>query len=225
MPVSEFESALGVKFKSSKLLKQAVTHASVGYEEGKKIAHNERLEFLGDAVLGLVISRLLYDKFPAAAEGRLTKMRSHLANRAALLQMAEDLELGKYIVLGSGEEQSGGRSRPSNLANAMEAVIGAVYMDRGLAKAEALVTRLLSSRLKEVLENPEPMNAKGFLQEKLQAKGSELPVYRITSLAGPDHQRQFEAVVEWGGKQIGRGIGSSKKSAEQKAAEEALKHL
>jgi ribonuclease III len=225
MSLSDLESKLGGKFKNPRLLKQAVTHASVGYEAGRKVAHNERLEFLGDAALGLVISRLLFERFPEAAEGRLTKMRSHLANRAALLQMAEQIDLGKFLVLGGGEEQSGGRSRPSNLANAMEAVIGAVYLDRGVARAEALVTRLLSPRLKEVLENPEPLNAKGLLQEKLQAEGAELPVYRITALAGPDHQRQFEAVVEWRSRPIGRGTGPSKKAAEQKAAEAALSKL
>lgn len=222
MPVSELESKLGVKFRNSKLLKEALTHASVGYEGGKKVPHNERFEFLGDAVLGVIISRLLFDKFPDAKEGRLTKMRSHLANRSALMQMAQLLELGRHLILGPSEEKNGGRTRCSNLANAMEAVICAVYLDRGVEKAEELISRLLAPRLKEVVDNPEPQNAKGLLQECLQAEGSELPVYRITALTGPDHSRQFEAVVEWKSKEIGRGTGASKKSAEQRAAETAL---
>lgn len=225
MSVTELETKLGVKFKNPKLLKQALTHASVGYEEGKKIPHNERFEFLGDSVLGIIVSRLLFDRFPDAKEGRLTKMRSHLANRTALLQMAQSLELGKYLVLGPSEEKNGGRSRSSNLANAMEAVVCAVYLDRSLEKAEELVSRLLAPRLQEVEDNPEPQNAKGFLQESLQAEGAELPAYRIAALTGPDHSRHFEAVVEWKGKEIGRGTGASKKSAEQRAAETALEKL
>lgn len=225
MSVSELESKMGVKFKNSKLLKQALTHASVGYEEGRKIAHNERFEFLGDAALSIIISRLLFDKFPDAKEGRLTKMRSHLANRTALLQMAQALELGRFLVLGPSEEKNGGRARSSNLANAMEAVVCAVYLDRGLEKAEELISRLLAARMKEIVDNPEPQNAKGLLQEHLQAKGSELPAYRIAALTGPDHSRQFEAVVEWKGREIGRGVGASKKSAEQRAAEAALEKL
>jgi len=225
MPVSELETKLGLKFKNPKLLKQALTHASVGYEEGRKIPHNERFEFLGDAVLGVVISRLLFDKYPDAKEGRLTKMRSHLANRAALTQMAQAVDLGRHLILGPSEEKNGGRTRSSNLANAMEAVVCAVYLDRGLEKAEEMISRLLSPRLKEVVDNPEPQNAKGLLQERLQAEGSELPNYRIADLSGPDHSRQFEAVVEWKGREIGRGSGASKKSAEQRAAEAALQKL
>ena len=225
MSVSELESKLGMKFKNPKLLKQALTHASVGYEEGRKVPHNERFEFLGDAVLGIVISRLLFDKFPDAKEGRLTKMRSHLANRTALTQMAQAIELDRHLILGPSEEKNGGRNRSSNLANAMEAVVCAVYLDRGLEKTEGMISRLLSPRLKEVIDNPEPQNAKGLLQEHLQAKGAELPNYRIADLSGPDHSRQFEAVVEWKSREIGRGTGASKKSAEQRAAEAALRKL
>ena len=222
MSVSELEAKLGVKFKNPKLLRQALTHASVGYEGGRKVLHNERFEFLGDAVLGLIISRLLFDQFPEAKEGRLTKMRSHLANRSALMQMAQLLELGQHLILGPSEEKNGGRIRSSNLANAMEAVICAIYLDRGLEKTEQLIARLLALRLKEVVDNPEPQNAKGLLQECLQAEGAELPLYRIAALSGPDHSRLFEAVVEWKGEEIGRGIGATKKSAEQRAAETAL---
>ena len=225
MSISELEKKLGFKFENIELFKQALTHASVGYEEGRKVLHNERFEFLGDAVLGLIVSRFLLDQFPDAKEGRLTKMRSHLANRSALLTMAQSLDVGKYLYLGQGEEKSGGRQRTSNLANAMEALICAIYMDQGLEKAEVLVLKLLAPRLREVVDNPEPQNAKGQLQEQLQALGSDLPVYRIASLTGPDHSRQFEAVVEWKGEAIGRGTGASKKAAEQQAAETALAKL
>ena len=223
--LTELQEKLGVKFKTPALLTQAVTHSSVGYEKGKKIPHYERFEFLGDAVLNLVVSRLLFDRFADAPEGRLTKMRSHLANRSALVHMAHAVTLGKHLVLGPSEELSGGRQRVSNLANAMEAVIGAIYLDQGLAAAEKVVDRLLADRVVEVEDNPEPQNAKGLLQEKLQASGNAAPTYRITSYSGPDHSRQFEAVVEWDGQEMGKGRGASKKSAEQRAAEDALGRL
>lgn len=218
---SVLESQMGYAFRDAALLELALTHPSRGHERKRRAPHNERLEFLGDAVLELVISEHLYRLFPDVAEGRLTKVRSHLVSRPALVELAAALNVGAHLLLGKAEESHGGRHRASNLANVMEAVIGAIFLDGGYDAARAFVIRLVEPRLGEVGDNPEPTNAKGLLQEKLHAIG-EQAVYRIMSETGPSHRRQFEAAVEVRGKVLGSGAGTTKKEAETRAATAAL---
>ena len=215
------ETKLGYTFRDPKLLELALTHPSWGHEQGRRLPHNERLEFLGDAVLELAISEHLYCLYPEFAEGHLTKMRAHLASRDALVEMAEALELGGYLRLGEAEAVQGGRRRPSNLANALEATIGAIFLDGGYKVVSVFVVQQIERRLKQLAKNPEPENAKGILQEKLHALG-QMATYRILSEKGPAHRKQFEATVEMNGKILGTGLGNTKKEAEKQAAMVAL---
>ena len=221
---SPLESQLGYTFRRPELLKLALTHASWGHEQRKQLAHNERLEFLGDAVLQMIVSEYLYHLDTHAAEGRLTKIRAHLVNRSSLVEMAKRLDLGTHLLLGKAEATQGGRKRASNLANAMEAVIGAVFLDGGFEAARALIIHRIKSRLEEVATNPEPENAKGILQEKLHTSGRQA-VYQIVSEKGPPHRREFQAAVTVGGRALGRGTGTTKKEAEMRAAMAALAAL
>lgn len=222
--MDSIETTLGYTFRDSALLKLALTHASWSHEQKKTLPHNERLEFLGDAVLSLVISDYLYHQHPDVPEGRLTKMRSHLVNREALVEMAKNLNLGIYLSMGKSESSHGGRERASNLANAMEAIIGAIFLDGGYSAAQTFVTPQIKSRLAAISEHPDPGNAKGILQERLHAQGKQA-VYRIISEVGPPHQKEFQASVEIDGIITGTGIGMTKKEAETKAALLALDHL
>ncbi len=221
---SPFESRLGYTFQNPELLQLALTHASWAHEQKKRLPHNERLEFLGDAVLELATSEHLFRALSNMEEGRLTKIRAHLVNRSALVEMAEALDLGSHLVLGEAEALQGGRERPSNLANAMEALIGAIFLDGGYQPAQAFVIPLIECRLKEMNDNPEPENAKGILQEKLHAVGRQA-VYRIISEMGPPHRKEFKATVEIDGQIVGTGVGPTKKEAEMQAAGVALEHL
>lgn len=219
-----FEEKLQYTFRNPALLELALTHPSLGHERSQRVPHNERLEFLGDAVLALAISAHLYAIYPDIAEGHLTKMRAHLVNRSALVEMAVVLGLGEHLRLGEAEISQGGRQRVSNLANAFEAVIGAIFLDAGYETARAFVLRHVGPRLDHLTDNPEPENAKGLLQEKLHLIG-KVPQYRIMSEKGPDHRKEFEAVVELEGKILGSGCGSTKKDAEMRAAAVALEWL
>jgi ribonuclease-3 len=223
MPES-FLHKLGYKFRDPGLLKLALTHASWGHEQNKRIPHNERLEFLGDSVLELITSEYLYLSYPDLPEGKLTKMRAHLVNRSALVEMATTLNLGAELILGDAEASNGGRDRVSNLANAMEAVIGAIFLDSGYDAVKEVVIKHIEGRLKLLNDNPEPHNSKGILQEKLHAMG-EQATYSITSESGPAHQREFNASVEIKGKIYGTGVGKTKKDAETQAALIALEKL
>ncbi|MBI4026099.1 MAG: ribonuclease III [Verrucomicrobia bacterium] len=218
------ETQLGHRFRNPSLLQLALTHPSWGHERKQPSPHNERLEFLGDAVLELAISDHLYHLFPDMPEGHLTKMRAHLVNRSALTEMAKEVNLGDHLLLGKAEAAHGGRERPSNLANAMEAVIGAIFLDGGYTAARAFAIAQVDPRLKKLSDNPEPENAKGILQERLHAVGLN-PVYRITSETGPAHRKQFEAQVEVHGRVVGKGAGLTKKEAETRAAMSALSAL
>ncbi len=211
-------------FRDPQLLKLALTHSSWGHEQKKRVPHNERLEFLGDAVLALIVSDHLYHLYPDTPEGGLTKIRAHLVNRSALIKMAKVLDLGQHLLLGQAEAAHGGRERPSNLANAIEAIIGALFLDGGFEAARTFVIQRIDSRLREISDNPEPENAKGILQEKLHALGLEA-VYRIISEEGPPHQKEFCAVVEMDGQICGTGKGLTKKTAEMQAAQVALNGL
>lgn len=224
LPQKSLEQTLGYHFRQPNLLTLALTHSSWGHEKKQRLPHNERLEFLGDAVLQLVISHYLFKRHPELPEGRLTKIRSHLVSRAGLLVMAKSLNLGSYLLLGEAEQKQGGRDRASNLANAMEAVLGAIFLDSGYEAAYQVTTRLISPRLDEIQAHPEPANAKGILQEKLHTMGKKA-TYHIISEKGPAHQKEFHASVEIDGETLGEGKGSTKKIAETEAALIALQRL
>jgi ribonuclease-3 len=225
--LDEFQRRLGHSFADENLLLQALTHASFGHEKRQRSPDNQRLEFLGDAVLQLAVTTELYRRFPDLPEGRLTVLRARLVNRHHLQELAQELGLGEHLILGRGEENSRGRQRGSILADAMEAVIGAVYSEVGWDGAGAIIVRLLEPSLAAIGDDGDAnaANPKGSLQEKLQADGEYPPVYRCLSEAGPAHARVYEVVVEWQGRELGRGRGASKKEAETHAALAALAAL
>jgi ribonuclease-3 len=220
--MKSLEKRISYKFRNSLLLAEALTHPSLAYETQKPHFDNQRLEFLGDAVLQLVLTDELYHLFPKFAEGRLTKLRSRLVSRKALQKFAINYKIGKYLMIGKGEEASGGRARPSTLADAFEALIGAIYLDGTITAAREFVLRACAEDLAHVAETPTEINPKGELQEILQGLSTRSPVYRIVSQEGPDHCRVFVANVEWGGQNLGTGTGQSKKDAEALAAADAL---
>ena len=219
------EARLGHTFRDADLLRLALTHPSVAHEQGAPVQHNQRLEFLGDAVLQLVLSRELYAKFPAVGEGLLTKARAKLVNRRALAEKGRALQLGEHLLLCRGEEVHGGRERPSALADTFEAVLGAIFLDGGFAAAEQFVER----HFREACDGPTVIpileNPKGELQELLQSRSAEAPLYHVVSTSGPDHDRLFECTVHHEGRELARGRGKSKKAAESEAALAALDHL
>jgi ribonuclease-3 len=218
------EARLDVRFRDLSLLNLALTHGSYAHEGGTDRAGTyERLEFLGDAVLNLVVSDHLYRRFPDRSEGDLARLRARLVNEPTLADIARSLELGSYILLGRGEERGGGRERASMLADVLEAVVGAVYLDSGYGVAHAVVSRWYAERLEGLEEAPGDF--KSQLQEFVQQKDRRLPRYRITATEGPDHAKAFVAVVEVGGRVLGEGRGRTKKDAEQAAAAEALARL
>ena len=213
---------LGYQFHDQDLLVQSLTHPSIAAEQRDVVADNQRLEFLGDAVLQVILTERLYLILPDEAEGRLTKTRASLVSRRALAECAERLGLGAYLRLGKGEEANGGRGRESNLADAFEALMGAVYLDGGITAASEVTMRVMEVDLQEALEGDDTSNPKGRLQEVLQALRRESPSYRILAEEGPDHLKQFKAEVIWCGKSLGEGHGSTKKNAETAAAQDAL---
>ncbi len=217
------ESRIQYKFRNSLLLAEALTHPSLAYESQQQNFDNQRLEFLGDAVLQLIVTEELFRRFVGSSEGHLTKLRSRVVSRRALAKLAMVIRLGDYILLGKGEESTGGRRRLSTLADAFEALIGAVFLDSGVEKARDLVLRLLEEELGGMVDSPEEMNPKGELQERLQAIHPQAPVYRIIGESGPDHRRVFQAEVSWCEKVLATGKGKSKKDAEARAAAEALR--
>jgi len=225
MPLQQLQETIGHQFKNSDLLVEALTHPSLAHEKGRVNNHNQRLEFLGDAVLQLMFPYKIYALHPDLPEGKLTQIRAHLANRHALYQRAKAIALGGYLRLGKGEEANGGRERLSNLADAYEALIGAVYLDGGVRAARKFVNQQFRQEFKQVRQSTPHHNPKGQLQELLQAKSPANPVYRVIHESGPDHNKYFEVVVAWDGKELGRGNGSSKKHAETAAALAALNNL
>jgi ribonuclease-3 len=221
--MESLESRLGYKFRNSLLLAEAMTHPSLAYESQRPHFDNQRLEFLGDAVLQLILTEDLYRMFPDFPEGRLTKLRSQLVSRRALARFALSIDLGSYVLLGKGEEATGGRRRMSTLADGFEALIGAVYLDIGYTGARDLVLRLFQSEIEALAGSPEERNPKGELQECLQAIHPQAPNYRMLGESGPDHRKVFQAEVSWRGLVLATGKGKSKKEAEARAASEALR--
>lgn len=220
-----FFDSLGWKVGNAQLYEQALTHSSYAHEKGRRRSHNERLEFLGDAVLELIVSVYLYETYPKLPEGKLTKLRADLVCEASLARLAYSLNLGQYLRLGRGEIVGGGSSRPSLLADAVEAIIGAVYLDLGLEKCRDYVLELYQPILQELEEGVLRRDYKTLLQEFSQARFSITPVYRIVQESGPDHNKIFEAEVYISSEAVGSGQGRSKKEAEQAAAEEAWSKL
>lgn len=220
--MKSLEETIGYKFRNSLLLAEALTHPSLAYETQKPHFDNQRLEFLGDAVIQLVFTEQLYQKFPTFNEGRLTKLRSRLVSRTALEQYAIGMDLGSYLMMGKGEEASGGRKRASTLADAFESLLGAIYLDSGLEFAKEVLLSHCQELLQTVVEEPEEMNPKGELQEILQSISATSPRYRILSQEGPDHSKTFVASVEWENQKLGTGEGNTKKAAEACAATDAL---
>jgi ribonuclease-3 len=220
--VKEFLHTLRWEIRESKLYEQALTHSSFAHEKGNIDAHNERLEFLGDAVLQLVISDHLYFLYPHLPEGKLTRLRADLVCEATLAGLAEMLELGSYLRLGKGEAAGGGAGRPSLLADAVEALFGALFLDLGLEKCILHIIRLYRPALENLAGGLLHRDYKTLLQEFIQARDGVTPEYRIVRESGPDHDKIFEAEVLIGGRGgAGRGCGRSKKEAEQAAAKEA----
>ncbi len=223
--LDDLQQKLGYTFRDVELLRLALTHPSVAHESPGFAPHNQRLEFLGDSVLGLVLTQELYQKFPTLGEGPLTKARAQMVNRRSLAAEARRINLGEYLLVSHGEEVSGGRDRPSALADCYEAVLGAIFLDSGFDAAREFILRSFRGAFGELTEVPNLDNPKGELQEKLQAKSTEAPIYELTAVAGPDHNREFECAVLHGGVELGRGKGKSKKSAESEAALAALRAL
>lgn len=220
-----FQNRLGHQFRDQQLLLLALTHPSIGHEQNQPLPNNQRLEFLGDSVLGLILSHELFDKFTDADEGSLTKSRAKLVNSTTLAAHGRKIGVGPLLVLSKGEEIGGGRDRASALADAFEAVIGAIYLDGGFAVARDFVLREFEEDFSQ-LDSPAGIeNPKGELQELLQARSPNAPLYQTISAEGPDHDRDFECAVLHDGVELARGRGKSKKSAESNAAIAALKIL
>lgn len=214
-----FEERLGYHFSDPELLRRALSHRSWCAEHPGN-SSNERLEFLGDAILGVVVTDRIFRDYPDLPEGELAKVRAAVVSAVALAEVAGALALGEHVLLGRGEEQSGGRHKASILADAMEAVIGAVYLDGGPDRAAEIVTALMGERIEEAAEGPGGRDYKTRLQELAVARFDETPRYEISD-EGPDHAKHFFATVFVGGTSRGTGQGSSKKQAEQMAAAEA----
>jgi ribonuclease-3 len=224
-PYAELERRLGHVFQDRRLVADALTHKSWLNERPEpQRSHNERLEFLGDAVLALVMSDLLMRRFPDQAEGELSKQRAALVNEGGLAGVAETLDLGAWIFLGRGEEQAGGRQKRSILANTLEALIGAVYLDGGFSAAHGTAERLFLHALAELAHTPD-RDFKSRVQEIAQARLHLPPTYEVVAQDGPEHDLTFEVVLRLGEKEYGRARGKSKKAAQQNAAARALELL
>ncbi len=223
--LDDLQARLGHQFRDPALLRLALTHPSISHEMGSSQDHNQRLEYLGDAVLQLALSRELYDRYPQHDEGPLTKIRAQLVNQTSLAEQGRALGLGAHLVLSRGEQLNGGRERPSILADAYESVLGALFLDGGFDVAREFILHNFRDSFAEIESTSATDNPKGALQEILQAIASEAPQYQVLAATGPDHDRSFECAVFHRGEEIGRGNGKSKKLAESQAAAVALERL
>lgn len=224
--IRDLEQALGYHFRNITLLQNALTHSSYANERWRdSLASNERLEFLGDAVLGFVSADFLYRKHPDLPEGELTRIRAALVCEESLHEVAQSLRLGEFLLLGKGEESGGGRRRPSILADAVEAVLAAVYLDGGIDEARALIHRILLEKEQEQVVESRRRDCKTELQELVQRKPNQVLHYELVSESGPDHAKVFAVAVTLNGQVVGLGSGHSKKEAEQSAARAALEQM
>jgi ribonuclease-3 len=219
----ELQVKLGYQFQDQELLDAALRHSSYAHEHAELAGQsNERLEFLGDAVLELVVTHLLYERFPLASEGQLSKARSGVVNESRLAATARRLDLGGYLLLGRGEESQNGRDKPSILADAMEAVVAAVYLDGGLEAAQGVLAEIMGPAAEQAIVRAPKKDYKTRLQEKVQEALHLTPRYRIVASEGPDHDKTFQVVVEIDGRSVAEGSGRSRKEAEQEAAQRGL---
>lgn len=226
--VEEFEESLGYTFRDRRLLERALTHSShpQNAQPGMAAFDNEQLEFLGDAILGFVVSERLVKRYPEFSEGRLSKMKANLVSAHSLAGVAEQLSLGRYLRLGPGEEKTGGRTKRALLVDAVEAVIAALYLDGGLGAARDFLHKfLLEEGILGDVERLAAADHKSALQEWMQARGVPTVRYIVVDERGPEHQKTFTVQVEWRGQVLARGEGTSKKQAEQTAAQLTLEKL
>ncbi|UCE97155.1 MAG: ribonuclease III [Dehalococcoidia bacterium] len=220
------QNLLNINFRDESLLKQALIHSSYTNENPKTApVHNERLEFLGDAILGMIIAERLFKLLPNTSEGELTRLRAALVCRSTLYQIAKNKELNRYLYLGRGEEASGGRNKPTNLSRALEAIIGAVFLDNGFSSTTEMVLCLFDEYLKEIDKKGVDIDYKSRLQQITQSKQQKTPIYRITHVSGSSHEPVFTAEVSIDSKILGIGCGRSKKTAEAAAARSALEQV
>ena len=220
--MNPLEERILYKFRNGLLLAEALTHPSISLERKNYPFDNQRLEFLGDSVIQVSVTEHLFRMFPDFGEGQLTKLRTRIVSRTALRIRATKLDLGSYIMMGRGEESSGGRERASTLADVFESLVGAIYLDGGFDAARIFILRQMEEVFTEIANQPEEINPKGFLQEILQAIEPAAPEYQILSQSGPEHSKNFICSVVWNGQELGRGCGSSKKEAQVAAAQVAL---
>lgn len=224
--IKEFQKILGVTFNNPALLEQALVHSSyINENPSRSIGHNERLEFLGDAVLDYIVAEKLYRDFPDISEGEMTRLRAALVRRETLARIAGDIKLGAFLFMGKGEESTGGRNKLPNLAGALEALIAAVYLDLGAAAAKDFIYNLYTEEWKKLTSHGLLIDYKSKLQEIAQSRFQEIPAYRLISETGPDHDKQFMVEVSVNAKVMGSGAGKSKKLAETEAARLALQRF
>lgn len=221
--LEELESKLGYKFKDQVLLLRAITHSSYANENKDMEGDNEKLEFLGDSVLGLIITHLLMDEFPHSSEGKLSQLKASIINEEDLAKVSKEMDFGQYILLGKGEEASQGREKKSILSDCLEAVVGAIYLDGGFEEVFTLVKRHFFPLIQEIKMNGLKKDYKSEFQAYMQNMFKEAPKYVLSKELGPEHDKSFEVEVFFRERVIARGVGKSKKEAEQRAAEEALK--
>ncbi len=220
------EARLHLKFKHPQLLRQALVHTSYLNENpGIGTGSNERLEFLGDAALGVVVAQQLYVEYPDVDEGKLTELRAFLVRRDTLARAAARFDLGDYLQLGRGEDAAGGRKRPTNLARAYEALVGAIFLDGGIARTRAFIKRSLAEEFAKLRNSGMPHDPKSRLQEVIQSRWQTTPSYKVLKTEGPDHARRFTVQVVVAGKPLGTGEGRSKQMAEKAAAQAALNEI
>lgn len=221
--INKLEATLHISFRNSALLQQALVHRSYLNENPDfNLPSNERMEYLGDSILSAVVAEKLYKDYPDLSEGDMTKLRSALVRRETLARIANHLKLDGYLYLGHGEETSGGRAKQSILADALEAVIGAVFLDQGFDTCRDLILRLYDAEVEKAVDDSLTSDFKSQLQEVVQSKYHEIPAYRVISAEGPNHVKEFIVEVVVGGRVIGKGSGSSKREAEKEAAKAAL---
>jgi ribonuclease-3 len=224
--IADLQRTLGITFKELDLLQQALVHSSFINENPSYVSgHNERLELLGDAVLGLIVAEELYRSFPDISEGELTRLRAVLVKRDTLARVARSISLGDFLYMGKGEEAGGGRGKPTNLAGALEAVIGAAYLDRGITKTRNMVVRLFVAEWTKLATPGAGVDYKSRLQELIQSRFQQPPVYRLVEETGQPHDRTFTVEVSVNNELLGHGVGKSKKLAETEAARKALERL
>ena len=223
--IEEFENIIGVSFINKDYLTEALTHRSYLNEHKECKSHNERLEFLGDAVLELVVSDYLFHKYPNRPEGELTSFRSALVKTDSLADTAKQMGIGERILLSKGEEDTGGRTKNFLLANTFEAIIGGIYIDQGYDMSKEFIYRFLIKKLEDIVKNRSDIDSKTKIQEVIQAKFKVTPIYEVTNEQGPDHDKQFTVVIKINDKVIGEGTGSSKQRAEEDAASKGITYL